>query len=149
MNIEIIKVNKKEDLVLCSNLRKQVFGDEENASRTLYLIDENDKKDDTIVYLLKVENIPIATVRLIKVNDFVCKLQRFVVLKEYRKKGYATMLLYNFEVDACDLGYKKIILDSSTSAVGFYKKNNYEIVSDVYFQEGRSRVKMEKELSGL
>ena len=53
MNIEVIKVSTYEELEECSKLRKEVFGDEENAPEALYIIDDYDKKDDTCNYLLK------------------------------------------------------------------------------------------------
>ena len=53
------------------------------------------------------------------------KLQRLVVPKRYRRNGYANIILKYLEKDALKLGYKKIIMDSALSAVGFYEKNNY------------------------
>ncbi len=44
MNIEIINVKNEEELVMCSKLRKKVFGEEENAPEALYIIDEFDRK---------------------------------------------------------------------------------------------------------
>lgn len=146
MNIEIIKAKTNQDLILCSNLRKKVFGDEQNAQKSLYLIDEYDKKSDSIVYLLMVNNDPVGTVRLVKIDDETCRLARFVILKEHRNKGYAKMLLKRFEEDAINIGYKKIILSSCEAATGFYEKNGYKPVSDVYYEEQRARVNMEKYL---
>ena len=146
--IKIIQVKNEEDLLLCSKLRKQVFGDEENALECLYIIDEYDKKEDTVNYLLKVDGVSVATVRFVKIDNSTVKLQRFVVLKEYRNNGYAKMLLENLERDVYNLGYKKIIMDSSQKSIGFYEKYNYKAISDVYYEDNRYRVKMEKELIG-
>lgn len=147
MNISIIRVENEDDLKLCANLRKQVFGDEENAPEVLYIIDEYDKLKDTKNYLLKVDNKPVATVRFIKIADNTIKLQRLVVLKEYRKNGYAKKILDYLEKDASALGYKKIIMDSAQKAVGFYEKSNYKVVSEVFYEDNRPHVKMEKELT--
>ncbi len=146
MNIEVIKVSTYEELEECSKLRKEVFGDEENAPEALYIIDDYDKKDDTCNYLLKVNNEYVATIRFIKVDDEIVKLQRLVVPKRFRKKGYANIILKYLEKDALSLGYKKIIMDSALSAVGFYEKNNYKTLSDVFYEDNRPHVKMEKEL---
>ncbi len=147
MNIEIINVRNEDDLIMCSKLRKKVFGEEENAPEALYIIDEYDRKNDTRNYLLKVDDIPVATVRFIKVNDNTIKLQRLVVPKEYRKNGYARKILNYLEKDAYDLGYRKIIMDSALKAVGFYEKNNYNKTSEVFYEDNRPHVKMEKELN--
>ena len=45
------------------------------------------------------------------------------------------------EEDAMKLGYKKIIIDSALSAVGFYEKNNYKALSDVFYEDNRPHVK--------
>jgi len=146
MNIKITRVNNDDDLKLCASLRKQVFGDEEGAPEGLYIIDEFDKKEDTKNYLLKVDNNSVATVRFIKIDDIIIKLQRLVVPKEYRKNGYAKKILDYLEKDAYELGYRKIIMDSAQKAVGFYEKCNYNKVSDVFYEDNRPHVKMEKEL---
>lgn len=144
--ISIIRVESDDELNLCANLRKQVFKDEENAPEGLYIIDEYDKKGDTKNYLLKIDDVPVATVRFIKIDETTIKLQRLVVLKEYRRNGYAKKILDYLEKDAYSLGYRKIIMDSAQKAVGFYEKSNYKIVSDVFYEDNRPHVKMEKEL---
>lgn len=146
MNIEIINVTNEDELVICSSLRKKVFGDEENAPEALYIIDEYDHQKDTKNYILKVDDTPVATVRFIKLDDDTIKLQRLVVLKEHRGSGYAQKLLKYLENDASSLGYKKIVMDSALKAVGFYEKNNYQKVSDVFYEDNRPHVKMEKAL---
>lgn len=146
MNISIIRVENDTELNLCRDLRKQVFGDEEKAPEGLYIIDEYDKLEDTKNYLLKIDDKPVATVRFIKIDDNTIKLQRLVVPKEYRNNGYAKKILDYLEKDAFDLGYRKIVMDSAQKAVGFYEKSNYKVVSEVFYEDGRPHVKMEKEL---
>ncbi len=147
MNLEIIRIKSEDELAICSKLRKKVFGEEENGPEELYIIDEYDRKSDTKNYLLKADGVPAATVRFIKVNDNTIKLQRLVVPSEYRKKGYARKILNYLEKDAYDLGYRKIIMDSALKAVGFYEKNNYKQVSEVFYEDDRPHVRMEKELN--
>lgn len=147
MNIKTIKVQNEKDLVICSNLRKKVFGEEEKAPEALYMIDNYDKKDDTKNYLLKVEDNYVATVRFIKINSSTIKLQRLVVPKQYRKKGYANKIIEYLEKDAYELGYRKIIMDSALKAVGFYEKSGYKKVSDVFYEDNRPHIKMEKQLN--
>lgn len=148
MNIEIIKVKNEKDLAICSKLRKEVFGEEENAPEALYIIDDYDKKEDTENYLLKVDGNYVATVRFIKINSSTIKLQRLVVPKQYRKNGYAKKILEYLEKDAYELGYRKIIMDSALKAAGFYEKSGYKKVSDVFYEDNRPHIKMEKELNG-
>ena len=146
MDYEIVKVSDDEGLKECSKLRKEVFGDEENAPEALYIIDDYDRMDDTCNYLLKVNNEFVATIRFIKIDNETIKLQRLVVPKRFRKKGYANIILKYLEEDAVKQGYKKIIMDSALSAVGFYEKNKYNSVSDVFYEDNRPHVKMEKNI---
>ena len=146
MPLEIIVVNNFRDLEYCANVRKQVFYDEENAPETLYIIDENDKNKNTLNLLGCINSIPVATTRLIKINNTTCKIQRMSVLNRYRNKGYARELLMFLENCAKEAKYERIILDSSLKAVGFYKKYGYKIISDVFYEDNRPHIKLNKTL---
>ena len=76
MNIEKIKVKTKDELEICSKLRKEVFGDEEFAPEQLYIIDELDNNIDTHNYLLKIDDNYVSTIRFIKIDDETIKIQR-------------------------------------------------------------------------
>ena len=64
-------------------------------------------------------------------------IKRIKYLKRFRKNGYANIILKYLEEDAMKLGYKKIIMNSALSAVGFYEKNNYKALSDVFCEDNR------------
>lgn len=146
MDIKVIMVKTEEELNECCCLRREVFGKEENAPKALYIVDDNDRQETTKNYLLKVGESYVATVRFVEIDKEIVKLQRLVVLKEYRKKGYAKILLNNLENDVKKFGYKKIIMDSALNAVGFYEKCGYVKVSDVFYEDNRPHVKMEKKM---
>ena len=144
--MKIIKVESEDDLELCSKLRKMVFGDEEQAPKALYIIDDYDRLSTTCNYLGKVDDTPVSTIRFIKVDDTTVKLQRLVVPAEYRGHGYAKEILEYLEKDAYSLGYRKIIMDSALKSVGFYEKYGYTKESDVFYEDDRPHVKMLKKL---
>ena len=146
MNAQIYKAANIDDLKICASLRKKVFGDEENAPEALYIIDEVDNASTTMNYILKVYDKAVSTVRFVKVDNDTIKLQRLVVLPEYRGNGYANQILKYLEDDAHSLGYKKVIMDSAKKVVGFYEKNGYKVVSDIFYEDGRPHIKMEKYL---
>ena len=146
MKIDIRKVSSIDELEICSKLRKEVFGIEEKAPEALFVIDDKDMESTTHSFLLELDGIPVASCRYIKIDDEVIKLQRMVVLKEYRKKGLARELLKYLEDDAVKCGYRKIIMDSAESAAIFYEKCGYTKKSDVFYEDGRPHIKMEKEL---
>ena len=144
MSLEIIKVKTQEDLDYCARIRKQVFYDDENAPETLYIIDEKDRDKNTLNLLGFANNIPVATARLIKINDTICKIQRMSVLNKYRDKGYAKELLFFLENCAKEYKFKIIELDSSLKAVGFYEKYGYTRISDIFYEDNRPHIKLKK-----
>ncbi|MBQ3391306.1 MAG: GNAT family N-acetyltransferase [Clostridia bacterium] len=146
MKPEIIQVEQEEDLLDCAALRKEVFGREEDGPETLCAVDAEDRKAETRNYLLRMDKSPVAAGRFIRVDPVTAKLQRLVVLKEYRKKGFAKLLLEHMERDAAELGYKRIVMDSALKAVGFYEKSGYSRRSEVFYEDNRPHVKMEKAL---
>lgn len=108
MKINIRKVSSIDELEICSKLRKEVFGIEEKAPAALFVIDDKDMESSTHCFLLESDGIPVASCRYIKIDDEVIKLQRMIVLKEYRKKGLARKLLKYLEDDAIKCGLKKL-----------------------------------------
>ena len=56
------------------------------------IIDQYDKLNTTCNYLLKSDNVPVATVRFIKIDNETVKLQRLVVPNKYRGNGYGKYL---------------------------------------------------------
>ena len=144
MKLKIIKVKTQEELNYCASIRKQVFYDEENAPEALYIIDGNDRDKSTLNLLGFANNIPVATVRLIKINNTICKIQRMSVLNNYRNNGYAKELLFFLENCAKEYKYKMIELDSSLKAVGFYEKYGYTRISDIFYEDNRPHIKLKK-----
>lgn len=142
----IIKAISEKDLIECSNIRRSVFGDEENAAESLYVIDTVDRLPETKNFLLKHDNRIIGTARYTKYNEYTAKLQRMAVLKEYRGSGFARRLLNAMENELINEGYTDITLDSARSAKVFYEKNGYEVISPVFYEDDRPHVKMQKSL---
>ena len=121
MKIDIRKVSSIDELEICSKLRKEVFGIEEKAPEALFVIDDKDTESTTHSFLLELDGIPVASCRYIKTDDEVIKLQRMIVLKEYRKKGLARELLKYLEADVVKCGYKKKLWTRQNRHLNFMK----------------------------
>ncbi len=141
---EIKKVTSEKELAACSVVRKRVFGDEEKATETLYVIDEEDRLPETKNFLLKLDGKFIGTARYIKYDAHTVKLQRMAVIKNYRGRGLASKPLSEIEKDILKEGYSKMIFDSASSAKGFYEKNGYKIISPEFYEDSRPHITMMK-----
>lgn len=63
-----------------------------------------------------------------KISDKTCELKRMRVDPEFQRSGYGQMMLKSLETRARELGYDKMILDTTTRLPGarpFYLKNGY------------------------
>lgn len=72
----------------------------------------------------------VATGGIVWENDDTARIVRMSVKKEYRREGYASMILKALEKKAFDQGYKIIVLETTKTwqkAIAFYKKNNYKV----------------------
>lgn len=86
--------------------------------------DEHDTPDTRYVVVLD-EGFPIATCRLFRIDDETAKIERVVVLEEYRKKGIGRFLIEGAEEWLREENVKKIIISARDEAVGFYQKLGY------------------------
>lgn len=86
--------------------------------------DEHDTPDTKYVVVLD-NGFPIATCRLYEEDETTAKIERVVVLEEYRGKGIGKYLIEGAEEWIREKGYKKIIITSRDEAVGFYEKSGY------------------------
>lgn len=84
-------------------------------------------------------NLPVACGAIKKYDNETMEVKRMFVLLEYRKKGFATLILNGLETWAKELNYKKLILETGINqpeAIALYKKNNYNQISNYGQYEG-------------
>ncbi len=126
-------IGGKDDLSECFAIRKAVFVDEQHVSMEEELDGLDESCGHYIVY--NEEDIPVSTGRLIKVSDTVYKIGRVATLKEFRHKGYAEFLMLAMAEKVRSLGGLEITLMAQLSAVGFYEKCGYTVVSDEIIED--------------
>lgn len=120
------------------NIRYVVFVEGQNVP----LERENDNLDKDCMHGLIFVNInsssiPIGAVRLQYDSKNVVHIQRFCILKEYRKEGYGTIFfgeLMNYLKN--DKNLTTIMLSSQSYIVNFYKKFGFTVCSDSYQDAG-------------
>jgi predicted GNAT family N-acyltransferase len=118
-----------------------------NRQHHISLRDEFDEHDGegTKYILLLDKGYPVATCRFYETSENVVTIGRVVVLPEYREHHLGEKVMQEAESWIRELGYKEIIVDSRTVAVGFYEKLGYEKISDEVYMSGVFEcVKMQK-----
>lgn len=108
--------------------------------------DEYDCEGTKYIVLLD-DGYPIATCRFYEVDRERVTVGRVVVLPEYRGRGIGTKVLVEAERWIRELGYEGIDIESRITAVDFYLKAGFTLVSDQVVQSGVFEcVKMIKDL---
>ena len=108
--------------------------------------DEHDREGTKYIVLLN-QGYPIATCRFYEIGGNAVTIGRVVVLPEYREQHLGERVIREAESWIRELGYKEIIVDSLTVAVGFYEKLGYEKTSEEVYMSGVFEcVKMRKTL---
>ncbi|OFI48349.1 GNAT family N-acetyltransferase [Floricoccus tropicus] len=125
-------------------IRNSVFVKEQGVPFTLEI---DDNENFCIHFILYTSlNVAVATLRLLPQNNGQVTLQRMAVLKEYRKLGYAKLLIQEALKFATSNGYSNIILHAQLPARDFYKKIGFDEFGQVFEEAGIKHISMKKEL---
>jgi predicted GNAT family N-acyltransferase len=108
-------------------IREEVFVTEQCVKRE----EEYDNFEDESTHFIAFDDDkPVATARWRETEKGV-KLERFAVLKPYRRKGFGDAILHEVLKDVKPFK-KKIYLHAQLTAVKFYEKNGFEKEGDVF-----------------
>ena len=137
-SVSVLQVNfeNKKLINKIFEIRNQVFVIEQNVDPN----EEYEFEENSTHFLLFEKKIPCATARYRKTNKGI-KLERFAVLKQYRKKGYGNRILKRIlkELKYTD---DDIYLHAQLQVVNFYKKQGFIEIGDVFFEAGIKHYKM-------
>lgn len=89
---------------------------------------------------------PMATVRLLPLEDGKIKVQRMAVLKEFRKKGLGKVIMEAAETFANDHDYQQLVLGAQLTARDFYQRLGYQTEVEIFLDAGIEHVTMTKTL---
>jgi len=124
-------------------LRVEVFVDEQGVDPGEEL-DDLDAESSQIVALD--ESGEIATCLLRYPEEAVCKLERMVVKRRYRKRGVGASLLARAEAEAREHGASTMVLNAQRRAEAFYAANGYVAEGEGFLDAGIEHVRMTKAL---
>lgn len=108
--------------------------EEKNKDKTPHLDGEfKDDKFDSKYVLAIDEGRPLGTLRINEYGDHA-KIERVCVLESARGKGVGRAIVFEAEKWISELGYKKILITSRQTAVGFYTSLGY-IIDESYVSD--------------
>ncbi len=141
MSSELIITSYQDHLEEISEVRRQVFVEEQNVPKEL----EWDDRDALCRHVLIRQNgHAVATGRIDLDKDG--KVGRVAVLSACRSGGFGQQVMQALEHIAKEANIEKIWFHAQSSAIGFYQKLGYEIVSDEFLEAGIVHRAMEKAL---
>jgi len=73
-------------------------------------------------------------------------LKQMAVIEKLQGKGFGKQLILEVEKEIYYFGYNTILLHARATALGFYKKMGYKIISDKFEEVGIAHYKMRKKI---
>jgi len=134
--IVIEQIETEQELDLAYSIRNQVFCIEQNVPYEIEM-DEFDKDANHILALM--DGNPVGTARWRRTEEGV-KLERFAVLKEYRKSGVGNALVKHLLSELCDSN--NIYLNAQESVIKFYEKYGFQVAGPRFFEASIPHKKM-------
>lgn len=117
----------------CAEVRKTVFVAEQGYT----LAEEFDDYDSVCPHLLLFDGqTPVATGRLVLLDDGTAKLGRIAVLKEYRGQHLGAQIVQELLKRAKEAGAVRAYVSAQSYAVPFYQKFGFREYGDEYL-DGR------------
>ena len=101
---------------------------------------------DEYIFAAIYQNEVVGCVQLRPLKNKLIKLRQMAVDFPFQKIGIGKLLMEAAEQKARQTKHRKIILHARQTAVDFYQKLNYHIVSDAFIEIGIFHYKMEKTL---
>lgn len=142
-NLEIKKVNNKDDLEKTIEIRKNVFIKEQNVPLDIEIDGLDSEAEHFIAYL---DDEPIGCAR-IRTNKNYAKLERIAIIKKHRGKGFGRQLT-DFLIDYCKhKNFHEISLHAQSYVSDFYKKHGFKIRGKPFFESRIEHVEMYLDIS--
>jgi len=137
-NLEIKKVNNKDDLEKVIDIRKKVFIKEQKVPLDIEIDGLDQEAEHFIAYL---DDEPIGCAR-IRASNRIAKLERIAIIKKYRGKGFGKKLT-KFLINYCrKKNFNEIFLHSQSNTTDFYEKIGFKCRGEAFFEAGIEHMEM-------
>ncbi len=137
-----MKVRVFENLPIDAiDIRNEVFVEEQGFR------EEFDAADETAIHLVGfIDDISVATSRILRQTDGSYLIGRIAVRRAYRKCGYGAEIIKAAEQIIADKGGKTIYIHAQTRVVPFYEKQGYFPIGFSDEEEGCPHEMLKKQL---
>lgn len=140
---QVKRVTTPQELQLAFQVRKEVFVEEQHVPIDIE-IDNYEESSNHFIVLYNGE--AVATVRLRKIDTYIGKVERLCVLQYVRGKKIGQLLMEAIEQFARSNELTQLILNAQSSAIPFYEKYDYQIISEVFYEANIPHRTMTKQL---
>ena len=141
--MEVIFANDTIDE--CLKIRAEVFVDEQHVPAEIE-VDGFDSTDAPCDHFLIYDNGEyVGTFRCIFEGKAV-HVGRLCIKKDKRGRGYGRAAIEFIEEEYASRGFNKITLGAQCTAIPFYEKCGFSVVSDVFLDAGIKHRTMEKRI---
>jgi predicted GNAT family N-acyltransferase len=138
--MNIIQAKSPTQKALCLKLRHQVFVVEQGVPEELE-IDSHDEAE-AIHFLGYIDDAPVASARLCVFGQ-LAKIQRVVVIKEYRGQSLGRMIMQHMMQFVRDNALAPTVgLDAQTYAVSFYEGLGFKPIGEEFDDAGIEHIHM-------
>ena len=139
---EVRRARGDEEMAALIELRHAVFCDEQGVPER----EELDGRDHEGIHLVAVEGGELlGTCRVLLVGR-TAQFSRLAVRADARRRGIATALLEEAELETRLAGGRRLVLHAQTYAQTLYEKAGYTPRGSVFREAGIEHVAMEREL---
>jgi predicted GNAT family N-acyltransferase len=140
--LRIVPIESAEQMKLAHDIRRRVFIEEQHVPEEI----EMDADDAHAFHALAIlDGIPVGCGRFVAHGDEV-KIGRMAVLPDLRTQGIGREILLYLMRIARERGYRHAVLHAQMTAEGFYLKNGYTPVGEVFEEAGIAHRTMVREL---
>lgn len=141
--LRIVPIETDTQMKQAWDIRRRVFIEEQHVPEEIEM-DEDDAHAFHALALL--DGAPVGCGRYVAHGDDEVKIGRMAVLANLRTGGIGReILLYLIRI-AKERGYRHSVLHAQMTAEGFYLKNGYTPVGEVFEEAGIAHRKMTREL---
>ena len=140
--LQIVAIENAEQMKQAWDIRRRVFIEEQHVPEEIEM-DEDDAHAFHALALLNGK--PVGCGRFVAHGDEV-KIGRMAVLPDLRTHGIGREVLLFLMRIARERGYRHAVLHAQMTAEGFYLKNGYVPVGEVFEEAGIAHRKMVREL---
>lgn len=147
VGLSIVPIEKAEQMRHAHDIRRRVFIEEQHVPEEI----EMDADDAHAFHALAIlDGKPVGCGRFVAHGDEIkpgeVKIGRMAVLPNLRTHGIGREVLLFLMRVARERGYQRVILHAQLTAEGFYLKNGYTPVGEVFEEAGIAHRTMVREL---